>query len=270
MALQRRLLCELTSRECNEYQVQGGDIMLVPVGSIEALGPHLPVGARCFVAEAFSRLMAEAVGGLYLPVTPYSSAGAAFDRQGTVDIPERTLNSYLRAVMDDLLATGFRRVLVVTYLDYLRYYIPQELYEDHGVAAAGIHLGEELGGRGAGSGVREGSWVLGALRVLGRHDLVAKAETENRRLLAKGFQQPALPPELAALQGVGVVGHACPAGAHPIPPDPDLSAEGGERVLRQTVVELAPAVAALRDYNEFLARRGNSRGLLWRGWRWTE
>ena len=42
----RRLLCELTSRQCNAYQVQGGDIMLVPVGSVEVLGPHLPVGAR--------------------------------------------------------------------------------------------------------------------------------------------------------------------------------------------------------------------------------
>ena len=34
MALLRHRLSELTSRQCNEYQVQGGDIMRVPVGSV--------------------------------------------------------------------------------------------------------------------------------------------------------------------------------------------------------------------------------------------
>ena len=145
MSLQRHLLSELTSRQCNEYQVQGGDIMLVPVGSVEVLGPHLPVGGHCFVAEAFCRLMAEQVNGLRLPVTPFASVQNTFDRPGSVDVPETIVNGYLRAVMDDLHATGFRRILLVTYLDYLRYYTPQEFYEDHAVAAAGIHLEELLG-----------------------------------------------------------------------------------------------------------------------------
>ena len=270
MTLERHLLCELTSRQVNQYQVQGGDIMLVPVGSVEVLGPHLPVGARCFVAEAFCKLLAEAVNGLYLPVTPYSSVADTFDRPGSVDVPETVLCRFMRGVMDDLVATGFRRVLLVTYLDYLRYYTPQEVYEDRGVAAAGIHLVEELGHRVREEGVRESSWVAGALRVLGREDLVAKVEQENQRLLSAGFQQAESPPALATLQRVGVVGHARPAGSYLVPPDPELSAEKGEAVLRRAAAEMVPAVASLRDYNEFLARRTSTRGLTWRGWRWFE
>lgn len=266
---QRRLLPEITSRDCNAYQVQGGDIMLMPVGSIEVLGPHLPLGARTFVVQAFCELLAEAADGLWLPTTPYTSVQNTFDRPGSVDVPEQTVNAYIRAVFDDLLATGFRRILLVTYLDYLRYYIPQEFYEDHNVAAAGIHLGEELPRYGRESGLREDSYVAGALRILGRHDLVSKIEQENQRLLDERFTQPELPESLTAVRHVGTIGFAYPIGGYPLSPNPDLSAEKGEEILRKAATELIPAVARLRDYNEFLAKRTSSRGMLWRGWRWA-
>ena len=66
------LIDELPSRLVNEYQTQGGDIMIIPVGSIDAIAPHLPVGARSFVAEAFADLLAKKSGGLRLPVLPLS------------------------------------------------------------------------------------------------------------------------------------------------------------------------------------------------------
>ncbi|MCC6442858.1 MAG: creatininase family protein [Armatimonadetes bacterium] len=259
------LLPEMTSRECQAYQVQGGDIMVVPVGSVEVLGPHLPVGGRCFVAEAFSRLLAQEVGGLCLPVTPFSSVRNTFDRPGSVDAPESEVNAYIRAVFDDLFATGFRRILLVTYLDYLRYYIPQEFYEDRQVAAGGIHLEELLHDR---EGVGQGACVAGALRILGRAERADRIEAENRRLLEEGCPPPALLESLASLLDVGSVGFTYPPGAYPCPPEPGLSGEMGERALRQAARELTPAVESLRGYNEFLARRGGSRGLLWRGWRW--
>jgi hypothetical protein len=268
MASRRSSLAELTSRECNEYQVQGGDIMLVPVGAVEVLGPHLPVGGRCFVAGAFCRLLAEQVDGLRLPVTPYASVQNTFDRPGSVDVPETVVNRYLRAVLDDLYATGFRRVLLVTYLDYLRYYIPQEYYEDHGVAAAGVHLDELLGHHyGREAGIGEDSCIVGALRVLEKNDVAEKIERENRRLLSEGYAQPPLPEALAALRRVGTIGFTYPKASYPLPPNPELSGEKGEEVLRRAASELAPAVQSLRDYNAFLAQRGVSRGLLWRGWR---
>lgn len=264
-----RLIMELTSRECNHYLVEGGDIAVVPVGSVEVLGPHLPLGARCFVAEAFAVLLAEEVGGLRLPVTPFSSAMNTFDRAASVAIPEDTLNGYVRATMDDLLAGGFKRVLLITHLDYLRYYIPQEFYEDHGVAAAGIHVGEAVYEHG-GAGVGEDSIIVGALRVLGKHDLAQRVMAENERLLRDGPRPTELSTTLARLRRAGHIGFTYPAGTYPIPPSPELSGEKGEEALRKTVAALAPAVGSLRDYNEFLAKRWEARGLMWRGWRWTE
>lgn len=37
---------ELTSPECMEYINEGGNLAFVPIGGIERLGPHLPLGAR--------------------------------------------------------------------------------------------------------------------------------------------------------------------------------------------------------------------------------
>lgn len=68
--MQRRLITELPSRLINHWQVQGGDICVLPVGSVEVLGPHLPLGGRLFVAEAFAKLLAGAADGLYLPAVP--------------------------------------------------------------------------------------------------------------------------------------------------------------------------------------------------------
>ena len=265
-----RLIIDWTSRECNRYLVDGGDIAVIPVGSVEALGPHLPMGARCFVAEAFAVLLADRVDGVRMPVTPFSSATNTFHRAGSVAVPEEVVNTYIRATMDDLLIGGFKRILLVTHLDYLRYYIPQEFYEDHGVAAAGIHVGEATYEFARDEAVGEGSVIVGALRVLGKHELAARVMGENKRLLEGGFRAAELQPDLARLRRSGHIGFTYPTGAYPIPPDPDLSGEKGEDALRKTAAALAPAVESLRDYNEFLAKRWKTRGLMWRGWRWTE
>lgn len=262
------LITEWTSRECNRYLVEGGDIAALPVGSVEVLGPHLPLGSRCFLAEAFARLLAERVNGVQIPLTPFSSAFASFDRAGSVALPQQVVNEYLRAAMDDLLAAGFRRILVVTSLDYLRYYIPQEFYEDHNLAAAGIHMGELLHEHAPSLG--EDSAILGALRILGKHALAERVLAENSRLLQEGFAPRPLPQEVAHLSRSGVIGFTYPSGGYQILPNPNLSGEAGEEALRRAAEALAPWVESLRSYNEFLSKRGKTRGLMWRGWRWTE
>ncbi len=264
------LITELTSRECQRYLVEGGDIAVLPVGSAEALGPHLPLGGRYFVAEAVATLLAEQVEGLRLPLVPFSGATPTFGRRGGVTVAEEALRAYVRATMDDLLASGFRRILLLTYSPYLAYYTAYEFYEDHEVAAVGMNLEEVLWGYARDAGAGEDSLIVGALRVLGKQALAEKVLAENQRLLAAGWQAPARPETLTRVLQGGVVGFRYPAGAYPLAPNPELSGEAGEKALRAAAVGFAPALASLRTYNEFLAKRHTSRGLLWRGWRWSE
>ncbi len=255
--MRHTLIDELPSRLVNEYQTQGGDIMIIPVGSIDAIGPHLPVGARSFVAEAFSQLLAEKAGGLRLPVLPLTPVLGTAAQPGSIDVSEPAVNCIARALMDDLYATGFRRIVVVTYMSYLRYYPPQEFYEDHQVAAAGVHLGEMIDGA-AKVDLREDSIVVGALKILGREDLVETVTAAHARW--KGKASADVTGALAEVQKIGVVGLRHPKGHFLVPPTDKLDGDAGAAFLEKTAAEMAEALESLRAYNEYLARRG-SRGL---------
>jgi len=263
--MKRSLITELPAREINRHQVEGGDIMVLPVATVEVLGPHLPVGGRMYVADAFATLIAQAVGGMRLPVLAPGPVQGTGRMAGSIDVEEGPLHALVRGVMDDLWQTGWRRILLVTYLDYARYYLPQELYEDRNVAAAGMHLSEMLGGELSARGLGEDSIVVGALRVLGREDLVAKCEEAYARWKKSGKKPAALPEAFAALKKAGCVGVEYPKGYYPLWPGKKLDAEAGAEVLRNAAAERAPALESLRAYNEYLSRR-NSRGFLKGNW----
>ncbi len=261
----RRRITELPARVINRWQVQGGDAAILPVGSVEALGPHLPMGARLFVAEAFSRVLAEAGDALFLPsvsLTPvFGTQGAA----GTIDVSEKETNALIRALLDDLVETGFRRIVLVTYLEYAAYYLPQELWEDRKAVAVGADLSERLYPKMRESGVGEDSVVLGALRILGQADLLEHCLDARKRWLEKGQAAAALPEAYDRLSGVGHTGVRFPKGYFPLLPSDVLDVDKGEAVLREAALEGISALDAMRRYNEFLVRR-DARGFLKGGW----
>jgi len=263
--MRRRLMTELPSREINHWQVQGGDICIQPVGSSEVLGPYLPLGGRSFVAEAFSRLLAENVDGIYLPVLPLTPVFGTQTRCGSIDVSETEVNHILRALLDDMLETGFRRILLVTYLDYACRYLPVEFYEDHQVAAVGVHLYGALNDRAVEKGIEEDSLVLGALRVLGREQVLAKCLAAAEHWKADGKRPAPLPETYVRLSEVGRTGVNFPKDYYPMPPSENLDPDAGAEVLRASAADKAPALESLRAYNEYLARR-DSRGFLRGGW----
>ncbi len=53
---------ELTAAELRD-KAAAGAVVLLPVGSMEQHGPHLPVGVDTYLSEAMSKAAAEAVAG---------------------------------------------------------------------------------------------------------------------------------------------------------------------------------------------------------------
>src|SRR5438874_9410584 len=67
--------------------VAGGSILVVPIGSTEQHGPHLPVGTDSDVAVALAdRLASARPGVLVAPALPYGSAGEHAAFPGTLSI----------------------------------------------------------------------------------------------------------------------------------------------------------------------------------------
>ncbi|MHC4712757.1 MAG: creatininase family protein [Planctomycetota bacterium] len=261
----RRRITELPARIINRWQVQGGDAVILPVGSVEALGPHLPMGARVFVAEAFAGVLAEAADALLLPSVSLTPVFGTQGNPGTIDVSEKETNTLIRAILDDLVETGFRRIVLVTYLEYAAYYLPQELWEDRKAVVVGADLSERLHPKMRESGIGEDSVVLGALRILERGDLLKRCLEARKRWLEKGQDATALPEAYEQLRGIGHTGVRFPKGHFPLPPSEVLDVDKGEAVLRAAALEGRGALDAMRRYNEFLVRR-DARGFLKGGW----
>jgi len=86
-----RRLAEMTWEEVRDLPAASA-VAVLPVGALEAHGPHLPLSTDVVIAEAMAeagaRRLSEEDGlhVLLLPALPYTPAGFAADFPGTVDV----------------------------------------------------------------------------------------------------------------------------------------------------------------------------------------
>jgi creatinine amidohydrolase len=93
-------------------------VALVPVGSTEPHGPHLPLSTDVLISEgacrrAASLLAEKSVTALLAPSVPYGVTDFAAGFAGAVSVPADVLTRFLRAIAEGLLADGFAHVCFV-------------------------------------------------------------------------------------------------------------------------------------------------------------
>ena len=76
--------------------------VLIPLGSVEVLGKHGPLGADWFAAEAAAGIIAEKSGFLAAPAIPYGDTLELAGWPGTVHVPTDTLRDLYLAVARSL------------------------------------------------------------------------------------------------------------------------------------------------------------------------
>ncbi|MCI4346950.1 MAG: creatininase family protein, partial [Thermoplasmata archaeon] len=72
MVKSSRRLLEMDSRTL-ERAIASNPIVIVPVGALEAHGPHLPLGADQIQAEATADSVAQRLGAIVAPTVAYGS-----------------------------------------------------------------------------------------------------------------------------------------------------------------------------------------------------
>jgi creatinine amidohydrolase len=110
--LSHRLL-DLDSRTL-ERRVRENPVVIVPVGALEAHGPHLPLGADQIQAETTAEDLAVRIGALVAPTIPYGNCAGTRPFPGTVSVSLGSLSRLVRELLEELARTGFRRVLVLS------------------------------------------------------------------------------------------------------------------------------------------------------------
>lgn len=105
---------------------------IIPVGSLEQHGQHLPVSTDSLIVEAIARLVAENVPSFVLPVIPY---GVSFEHMPmfNVSLSDDTLSSVICDACASLAGNGIKSTIIIN--------------GHHGNAGALQYIAQRLHGR---------------------------------------------------------------------------------------------------------------------------
>ncbi len=110
----RRLrIAELTKDEFSDA-MQEARWILLPLGTVEQHGPHLPLGTDLLYAERICELVAQEVNGLLAPALPYGVCRSMRNFPGTVSLSAQTLTALLREVLAEYGRHGGRRFALIS------------------------------------------------------------------------------------------------------------------------------------------------------------
>ncbi|HTT47910.1 MAG TPA: creatininase family protein [Pseudolabrys sp.] len=150
--LPSRYFIELTQPEI-AAQLKANPLVILPAGSVEQHGPHLPTGTDTFAANVIAAAVAERMDGLVLPATPFGVTPMHMPFEGTITF---TPDTYMRAVTETCASTakhGARRLLI---LNWHEGNIPslaiaaEALHRDYGMSVLTVqacYVAEELYGK---------------------------------------------------------------------------------------------------------------------------
>lgn len=167
------------SWEAAKRLAEAGAVALLPVGSTEAHGPHLPLSVDVLIAEAVAERTAarlEAAGrrAVIFPALSYGVTAFADGFAGTVHVPAEATQPYLEGVLHGLVRHGFRTVGVLNHhLEPAQFAVvhaaaqavsgatsARVVVPDHRKKPHGPRLGEEFVSGGSHAGWYETSLML--------------------------------------------------------------------------------------------------------------
>jgi creatinine amidohydrolase len=113
-----RTLAEMTYEEVAELCGAGVAVAIVPVGSVEPHGPHLPLETDTMISETCAVRAADAlersgIRAVVAPSVPYGVTEYARGFSGAIGVPPGALTAMLRAIAERLLECGFAHVSFV-------------------------------------------------------------------------------------------------------------------------------------------------------------
>ncbi len=106
-------LSELDSHSLDRL-VAKRPLLILPVGALEAHGPHLPLGADLLQAEATADSLAERLDALVAPGLAYGVCPGTRRFPGSVSRSLEGLSREVREILGEFRRQGFRRVLVLS------------------------------------------------------------------------------------------------------------------------------------------------------------
>ncbi len=90
-----RRLHKLTYPEIEELVAEGVDTVIIPVGTLEPHGNHLPVGTDSLIAEILAERVAEKINALVAPTIHHGVTRSLYGYGGASTVPEEVFEEYV-------------------------------------------------------------------------------------------------------------------------------------------------------------------------------
>ena len=116
--MRENLIERLTWQEVDARMQEGVDAVLIPIGTTEQHGPHMPLDTDCFIARALSTRAAdvgeqEGVSLLVAPTLNVTLSWYHMQFPGSIRLSTTTFLQVFREVCDSLVHHGFERLVAV-------------------------------------------------------------------------------------------------------------------------------------------------------------
>jgi creatinine amidohydrolase len=108
-----KMLLEEMSWTGFEEMKKKTDTVLIPMGSVEMEGPHLPMGVDSIVAVEVAGRVAEGTDVMVAPLIPVTYSDWHMGFPGTLTLTLSTVTQVLREICGCLIEHGFRRIILI-------------------------------------------------------------------------------------------------------------------------------------------------------------
>ena len=174
--LSSRYFIDLTQPEIAD-QLQDNPLVILPAGSVEQHGPHLPTGTDIYAANVISHAVAERMNGLVLPGGPLGVTPMHMPFEGTITLTPET---YMRVVTETCVSTarhGAKYLLILNWHEGNSASLSiaaEALHREHGMTVLTVHacyVAAELWGHDCG-GLTHGGEIEALAVMAHQPDLV--------------------------------------------------------------------------------------------------
>ena len=181
--LPSRYFWDLTQPEI-AAQFKKNPLVILPAGSVEQHGPHLPTGTDTFAANVIAHRVAEHMDGLVLPATPFGVTPMHMPFEGTITL---TPDTYIRVTIETCASTAKHGAKSLMILNWHEGNIPslaiaaESLHRQHGMSVLTVqacYVAEELYGHSC-NGLTHGGEIEALAVLAHRPELVHLDRIDN-------------------------------------------------------------------------------------------
>ena len=107
-----KTLMEMTDPEAAKI-LEETQMAIIPLGSVEQHGSHLPLGTDYYAAESFAKRIVEKTGGLLVDFAPFGVTPLHMGFKGTITLRSETMISIMTDVISSLFRHGAKKIILL-------------------------------------------------------------------------------------------------------------------------------------------------------------